>query len=306
MIPVDRTLDVAPHVDLTPADGHVPSIHAAAHPWKSATTLYIARAVASVARGRPIAVLDLGCGDGRAISLLHQYGYAMHGVELPDRADVLRENLQPLFGEQFESRIKFVTDERRIPFDSAQFDLVYANQVFEHVRFLDQMLAECARVLRPDGTLIALFPTATYPIEGHVLVPFAHWIPSGRFRRAYLRLCLSLGIGRRMPGLSVKESAREWDERLRLYTFYRFMNEIEDLFRFHFQEFSIDTADYIRAKADLLCASRSVAKRGFGHLLRAVDSRLTTTLVTHGFSGVFRARRPVPADRHHAVVAWRH
>jgi SAM-dependent methyltransferase len=307
MVRTDQILDSQVATDdRGPGRSRRTAVEASSQPWNSATTFYIARTLDAIANGRGLDVLDLGCGDGRTISLLHQLGHEMHGVDLPDRADVLRRNLLPVFGDRFETKVRIVTNERCIPFESRQFDVVYANQVFEHVRFLDQMLAECARVLRPDGVLIALFPTATYPIEGHALVPFVHWIPPGAFRRSYLRVFLSLGIGRTMPGLSVKESAREWDERLRLYTFYRFINEIEDLFRFYFEEFSIDTGEYVRAKLDLLGASPSSTKRIVGHALRRVQGRLVSALITHGFGAAFVASRPKPEDRRNTVVSWRH
>jgi ubiquinone/menaquinone biosynthesis C-methylase UbiE len=66
--------------------------------------------------------------------------------------------------------------EREIPFESQMFDVIYANQVFEHVRFLDRMFEECVRVLKPGGTLITLFPVATYPLEvpsgAHISIRF--------------------------------------------------------------------------------------------------------------------------------------
>ena len=48
----------------------------------------------------------------------------------------------------------FVTfDGERLPFPDASFDLVYCKQVLEHVRRPRPLLAEVARVLRPDGWL---------------------------------------------------------------------------------------------------------------------------------------------------------
>jgi SAM-dependent methyltransferase len=284
----------------------LPEISASEKPWNSATTLYIARKLQQIADGRQLQVLDMGCGQGQAISLLSGYGHTLYGFDLPDKSETLAANLGPTFGDAYADRIRFMEDERRIPFSTAQFDLIYANQVFEHVRFLDQMLAECARVLKPDGSLITLFPPATYPIEGHSLVPFVHWIPAGRFRRAYLRAFLTLGIGRRLPGWSVSQAVHEWDDRLRQYTFYRFMNELEALFTYYFDEWHLDAGGYIRAKADLLHAGGSASKRSLGRLLDAVRGERLASLVTHGFMAVFVARSPKPVERRHRVVEWKH
>ena len=132
------------------------------------------------AGGRPPPVgARHGCGEGRTIEQLARYGHELSGFDFPDKADALRARLGPLLGADFKARVRLMEDERRIPFEDQRFDVVYSNQVFEHIRFLDQMLAECTRVLRPDGALVTLFPLATYPLEGHVLVPS----PTG-FRQA--------------------------------------------------------------------------------------------------------------------------
>lgn len=46
----------------------------------------------------------------------------------------------------------------RLPFEDASFDVVYANQVFEHVSNLVGLVAECYRVLRPKGILVVHVP----------------------------------------------------------------------------------------------------------------------------------------------------
>jgi SAM-dependent methyltransferase len=215
-------------------------VHAGARPWNSATTLYIGRTLQGIAAGRRLSVLDMGCGDGALIRQFLDLGHDFYGYDLPSREAALDAAMRPILGEAFDERIRIMRDERVIPFSDGQFDVVYANQVFEHVRFLDHMLGECVRVLKPTGTLIALFPLATYPIEGHSLVPFVHWLPPGPSRVRYLRLCLTLGIGRRIPGMGRRASAAEWDERLRDFTFYRFMNEIRGLLDHYFQESLVD------------------------------------------------------------------
>jgi len=247
----------------------------------------------------------MGCGHGRVMSLLQDYGHDLHGFDLPDKAEALALNLRPVFGDRFDDRVRLMEDERRIPFESARFDVVYANQVFEHVRFLDQMFSECTRVLKPQGTLITLFPLASYPLEGHVLVPCAHWIPPGALRRAYLRAFLTMRIGRRMPNMSIAESAREWDERLRLFTFYRFMNELEGLLTYYFEEWSIDTGTYIDAKVEMLQESHSRIHRAAGRVLGRANGPLLTNLITYGFNAAFVACRPIPADRRRPVIEWR-
>lgn len=46
----------------------------------------------------------------------------------------------------------------RLPFDDESFDVVYSNQVLEHVPNLIPVVAECHRLLRPGGLLLAHVP----------------------------------------------------------------------------------------------------------------------------------------------------
>lgn len=280
-------------------------VPATSQPWNSATTLYIGRALQDVAAGRRLSVLDMGCGDGLLIRSFLGFGHDMHGFDLPDREAALREKMTPVFGDAFESRIRIMADERRIPFEDQQFDVVYSNQVFEHVRFLDQMLAETVRVLKPGGTFIALFPLATYPIEGHCLVPFAHWLPPGRSRRRYLTTMLTLRIGRRFEGMTNGQSAAEWDDRLRQYTFYRFMNEIMALLDHYYGSSTVDAAGYIRAKRDLLAASDRWSRRLAGKVAGALEGPTLDAIVTHGFMGVFKASSPRDPETRRRMLAWK-
>jgi ubiquinone/menaquinone biosynthesis C-methylase UbiE len=85
-------------------------------------------------------------------------------------------------------------NEQLIPFEDNTFDVIYANQVFEHVKFFHSMISECSRVLKPKGILLANFPLATYPIEAHIKIPFAHWLPPGDLRTRYLYFFLRFGL----------------------------------------------------------------------------------------------------------------
>ena len=93
------------------------------------------------------AFLDAGCGDGRYIAAL--------AGELPDRragVDISERILET-------ARQRVTADFRQgnleaIPFADGEFDLVLCSQAIEHVLDADAAVAELARVLRPDGTLI--------------------------------------------------------------------------------------------------------------------------------------------------------
>jgi SAM-dependent methyltransferase len=267
-------------------------ISATDKPWNSATTFYIARKLDELAAGRKLSVLDLGCGDGTVMSHLLDYGYELHGYDFCERSDALKGRLGPHFKDQFEDRIRIAPDERTIPFPDAFFDVIYANQVFEHVKFLDRIFAECARVLRPGGVVVTLFPLATYPVELHAKIPFAHWLPPGRVRIAYLELFYALHLRPLWKNCSAHETAVHWDETLRKICYYRFLNEIQELSEYYFESWELDTRGYVRAKIDLMNTNPSAMRRKCGSLLGACEGSVLDYLITHLFGAVFVLKSP--------------
>lgn len=45
-------------------------------------------------------------------------------------------------------------DGQSIPFKSESFDLIYSNQVFEHIEFLENVFNELCRILKPGGKIV--------------------------------------------------------------------------------------------------------------------------------------------------------
>lgn len=133
----------APVDDLWTLIGHVlPNDHAR----QVEAAYFIERLLRDGPRGRE--VLDLGCGDGRSLDLFRRVDSSVgwHGLDIeasPEVATRIRTD------GTFHSY-----DGRTIPLQDASFDVVYSNQVFEHVRHPDIVLAEIRRILRPGGAFI--------------------------------------------------------------------------------------------------------------------------------------------------------
>lgn len=113
----------------------------------------------------------------------------------------------------------------RLPFPDASFDRVLANQVFEHVPSLDASLNEVARVLKPDGLLVALFPTVEVLREAHCGVPFLHWIPK-RARVGWASLCHPIGFSFEKGTKSAARWAAEAVEWMDLNVYYRKRSDV--------------------------------------------------------------------------------
>ncbi|MFL5862173.1 MAG: class I SAM-dependent methyltransferase [Solirubrobacteraceae bacterium] len=94
-------------------------------------------------------VLDAGCGSGRTLQELVDYG-EVSGIELnADAAGIARDrNL----GEVREGRLE------ELPWDDETFDLVTCLDVIEHVPDDAAALAEIRRVCRPGGWLLITVP----------------------------------------------------------------------------------------------------------------------------------------------------
>jgi SAM-dependent methyltransferase len=112
---------------------------------------------AQAAEGR--AVLDAGCGVGYGSAMLARSGATeVVGVDLSDKAVEAAAADAP-------SNATFLTgDVHALPFEDDRFDLVVCFEVIEHVEGQDEVIAELARVLAPDGILALSSPNRdVYP-----------------------------------------------------------------------------------------------------------------------------------------------
>lgn len=126
--------------------------------------------------GEDAAILDFGCGSGRHTYEYLDAGYrGVIGFDMRDyvnlRDDTDRQHF--CFSESGGSY--------RIPYPDDSFDLVTSTQVFEHVIDQASAIAEIARVLKPGGATLHVFPSRWRPVEPHIFVPFGgaiqtrHW-----------------------------------------------------------------------------------------------------------------------------------
>jgi SAM-dependent methyltransferase len=101
----------------------------------------------AVAEARPARLLDVGSGPGE---LTERFA-----TELG--ADVCAVDISPRMVELTRARgiDAQVADAEALPFADGEFDCVFAGWVLYHVPNLDRAIAECARVLKPAGRLVA-------------------------------------------------------------------------------------------------------------------------------------------------------
>ncbi len=106
-------------------------------------------------------VLDIGCANGGASrKLMERTGCRIEGVELLEFLVKMgqEENKKLGVDERFVIQQGNILD---IPFEDNNFDFVFCNDVIGMVKDVPKALAECRRVLKPNGKMLIYlsFPT---------------------------------------------------------------------------------------------------------------------------------------------------
>ncbi len=98
-------------------------------------------------------VLDIASGEGYGTNLLAKNADFVYGVDVSKDA-VAHAN------EQYKApNIKFLEgDVTHIPLNDNEVDVVVSFETIEHLREHDEMIMECKRVMKDDGTLIISTP----------------------------------------------------------------------------------------------------------------------------------------------------
>jgi ubiquinone/menaquinone biosynthesis C-methylase UbiE len=137
----------------------------------------------------PVHFLDVGCGSGYYVRRAMELGCVPTGVDLSLHSCSMGATRVP--GRLCQA------DAECLPFRNARFDLVFCQQLIEHVVFPERVLAEIARVMRPGGLLFLSAPNRL----GRHLLP--------KVRRIVQELCTGTEV-KRLVALS-PEVLKRWD-----------------------------------------------------------------------------------------------
>jgi SAM-dependent methyltransferase len=105
-------------------------------------------------------LLEVGCGRGHLTRRLQEQGLDAVGIDANPHA--VEHGVAPHL---------LVMQAEALDFPDASFDLLCSFHAIEHVGPLDRALAEMARVIRPGGRLLLVYPAE--PIQGLYAIPSA-------------------------------------------------------------------------------------------------------------------------------------
>ena len=165
-------------------------------------------------------LLDLGCGDGALVAAYRQVGIDAYGCDFG--LSGAEPGLLAIDGKPY-----------RLPFPDRWFDAVVSSTVMEHVQNWEETLLEVARVMKPNGLTLHLFPARLRPIEAHVLVPFAGVLQ----RRWWLRMWAWIGVRNRFQHeMSSAEAVGHNESFLKNHTTYLTRRQVHTAFDKVFSE----------------------------------------------------------------------
>ncbi len=195
-------------------------------------------------------LLDAGCGDGHLLAYLvrampgalgrpvdvHGFDIAGHGTQDPAFFDACRRHLAEADpGTDWADRLRLIGEPDAWPYPDASFDAVVSNQVIEHVADIDHFLGQLARVLRPGGASVHVFPSLHCIVDPHVHTPFAHRMRDIDLSRRWLtfwaglrpKIYRSWRAGRPTRA-DLEEYARAHADYLQRFTHYRSLRQIRE------------------------------------------------------------------------------
>lgn len=193
-------------------------------------------------------ILDVGCGNGLLLSTLVKelplknpgISFELYGLDVNDshvqergyfnKTISLLQSAAPQIA--WENNLKLITSNDLWPFEDDYFDLIFSNQVMEHVFNQQFFLKEIQRTMKEEGYSFHLYPLRHYLYEGHLLIPFVHKFRNWTSTYFWIKWASYLRIGtykkNKQNGLvnSIQEYAEKHADYLTYQVNYQTLKEI--------------------------------------------------------------------------------
>jgi len=136
-------------------------------------------------------ILDLGCGEGVWLRKFSEFTSS----ENVYGSDIDSESIQKALEQnpELKSFNLKVGPAESMDFADNMFDVVFQNEVLEHVENDEKVMRECFRVLKQRGEIIIFTPNSGWPFETHGIflgkkyywgnIPFLPWMPKNIYKK---------------------------------------------------------------------------------------------------------------------------
>ena len=115
----------------------------------------LCRYLFSITKAEDASVLDFGCGFGMIATLFGLFGsQEVIGYDLNTEKIELFGKLLSHLGAEVKNVKPILGDSLKIQYPDEYFDVAVANEVFSHVREMEQSINEVHRVLKPEGRFL--------------------------------------------------------------------------------------------------------------------------------------------------------
>ena len=178
-----------------------------------------------------IRILDVGCGTGVLLSTLikelplknPEISFEFYGLDVNDshiqesgyfeKMILLLQSVDTKVA--WQNNLKLISSHDHWPFEDDFFDIIFSNQVLEHVFDQELFLKEIHRTMKNHGYSFHLYPLKHYIYEGHLLIPFVHKFKSWTTTYYWIKWGIYLGFGTygRHKKAGLTSSVREFAKR---------------------------------------------------------------------------------------------
>lgn len=113
----------------------------------------------------PGSFLDVGCGEGWALAYFQRQGWQVQGV---DFSSFSLEKFNPELRERLRTGDLYA-ELQRLADDGQRFDVLWVDNVLEHVLEPADLLRRCRALVKPDGLLMVDVPNDFSSVQQHAL-----------------------------------------------------------------------------------------------------------------------------------------
>lgn len=154
-------------------------------------------------------ILDFGCGGGALVYGFRDLGFDAYGFDLVAQEQLREPSDARLFASVERDKpfwdVRADDAEMVTPFPAASFDAIVSAEMIEHCFPLEGVMRECARLLKPGGVALHIYPGINGLIDPHIFVPLSPRIHV----KPWLRLWAWLGVRNAFQeGMPVAEIVR--------------------------------------------------------------------------------------------------